>query len=74
MPARKIAISLSSDALALVDRDAAKLGISRSAWFERAAQQAKRRQALKRAVAQAHALGIRPATDRELAALRRLIS
>jgi dihydroxyacetone kinase-like predicted kinase len=74
MPAKKIAISLSSDALALVDQDAAKQGISRSAWFERAAQQARRRQALKRAVAQARALGIRRATDRELEALRKLIS
>lgn len=72
--ARKIAISLSAEALGAVDRDARREGISRSAWFERAAQRAKRRKALEQAVTQAHDIGMRAATDRELAALRKLIS
>jgi len=65
MPARKVAISLSSEALALVDRDAAREGISRSAWFERAAQREKRRQGIKRA---------RAATDKELETLRKQLA
>jgi hypothetical protein len=74
MPVRKIAISLSSDALAMVDRDAAQEGMSRSAWFERAAQQAKRREAVGRALRQAHRNGVRAATQRELDALRQELS
>ena len=35
VPAKKIAISLSGEALALVDRLAAQEGLSRSAWSER---------------------------------------
>jgi hypothetical protein len=74
MPARKIAISLSTEALALVDRDAAKEGISRSAWFERAAQREKRRQGIKRALSLARAAGVRSATDNELQALRKQLA
>jgi hypothetical protein len=71
VPVRKIAISLSNEALSLVDRYAAEEGVSRSAWFERAAHRARRRKALNRALRQARNQGIRPATDRELQALRR---
>lgn len=74
MPAKKIAISLSSEALALVDRYAAEEGLSRSAWFERAAHRARRRKAIDQALRQAHKLGLKPATDRELESLRREIS
>ena len=74
MPVKKVAISLSTEALELVDRYAADEGLSRSAWFERAAQQARRRVAVDRAVGEAHKLGIKPATDRELQALRRELS
>ena len=71
MPAKKIAISLSNEALALVDRYAAEEGVSRSAWFERAAHRAQRRKALDRALHLARKHGIKPATDRELESLRR---
>jgi hypothetical protein len=74
MPARKVAISLSSEALALVDRDAAREGISRSAWFERAAQREKRRQGIKRALSLARATGVRAATDKELETLRKQLA
>jgi hypothetical protein len=74
MPAKKIAISLSREALELVDRFAAEEGLSRSAWFERAAQRAGRRKAVERAIREARRLGIKPATDRELEALRRELS
>jgi hypothetical protein len=71
MPAKKVAISLSSKALALVDRFAAQEGLSRSAWFERAVLRAKRHFAVKRAVNMAHRSGIPAATDAELAQLRK---
>jgi hypothetical protein len=74
MPARKIAISLSSEALALVDRSAVEEGISRSAWFERAVERARRKQALGRALRQARRSGIKGATKNELAALRRQLA
>jgi hypothetical protein len=74
MPAKKIAISLSREALELVDRYAAEEGLSRSAWFERAAQRAARRMGLERALREARKLGIKPATDRELEAIRREFS
>jgi hypothetical protein len=71
MPAKKIAISLSGEALALVDRFAAQEGVSRSAWFERAVVRAKRRSGVARAVSMARRSGISAATDAELAQLRR---
>lgn len=71
MRARKIAISISNEALETVDRYAKAEGISRSAWFERAAQRAKRQQAVAEAVRQAHAAGLKPSTDIELESLRR---
>jgi hypothetical protein len=74
MPAKKIAICLSREALEFVDRYAADEGLSRSARIERAAQRAGRRKALERAVREACKLGIKPATDRQLEALRRQLS
>lgn len=71
MRAKKIAISLSPDALEAVDRYSKAQGISRSAWFERAARRAQRQEALSKAIAQARAEGIKAATDKELDALRR---
>ena len=74
MRAKKIAISLSADAVQAVDRFAKAEGISRSAWFERAAQRAKRQEALRRAVRQAREAGLEAASDRELQSLRRELS
>jgi metal-responsive CopG/Arc/MetJ family transcriptional regulator len=74
MPAKKIAISLSRETLELVDRLAAEEGVSRSAWFERAAQRARRRKALEQVLREARKLGVKPATDRELESLRRELS
>lgn len=74
MPSRKIAISLSNEALAVVDERAAEEGISRSAWFERAAQRAKRQAAVKRSLRQARRHGVRAASQSELEALRRELS
>jgi hypothetical protein len=74
MPAKKIAISLSHEALALVDRCAAEEGLSRSAWFERAAQRARRRMALEKALREVRKQGVKPATDQELELLRRELS
>lgn len=71
MRARKIAISLSTDAVEAVDRYSKAEGISRSAWFERAAQRARRQEGLTRAVRQARAEGLKTATDEELEQLRR---
>ncbi len=71
MPVKKIAVSLSVESLEAVDRDAAAEGISRSAWFERAAQRARRRAALKLALRQARNDGVRASNERELEALRR---
>jgi metal-responsive CopG/Arc/MetJ family transcriptional regulator len=74
MPARKIAISLSREALELVDRCAAEEGLSRSAWFERAAQEARRRRVVERALRESRRYGLKPATARELERLRRELS
>lgn len=74
VPAKKIAISLSAEALALVDRLAAQEGLSRSAWFERAVLRAKRRSGIARAVSMAHRSGIPAAGDAELAQLRKELS
>ena len=74
MPAKKIAISISTEALAVVDKCAAEEGLSRSAWFERAARRARRRVAVERAVAEAHRIGVRRSTDAELESLRRELS
>ena len=74
MPAKKIAISLSREALELVDRAAAEDGLSRSAWFERAAQRARRQRGVDQAVRAAQKEGLKPATDRELEQLRRELS
>lgn len=74
MRAKKIAISLTPDALEAVDRYSKAEGISRSAWFERAAQRAKRQESLSKALAQARAEGFKVATDKELDALRRELS
>ena len=71
MSAKKIAISLSPGALKAVDRYAKAEGISRSAWFERAAQRARRREATQRAVRQISDEGMTPATEGSLEALRR---
>lgn len=74
MPAKRIAISLSAEALELVGQLAAQEGLSRSAWFERAVLRAKRRAGVARAVSMAHRSGIRAATDAELAQLRKELS
>lgn len=74
MAVKKVAISLSSEALEVVDRCAADEGLSRSAWFERAAQRARRRVAVDRAIGEARKLGIKAPTDKELEALRRELS
>jgi hypothetical protein len=70
MPANKIAISISEDALRLVDRYAAEEGLSRSAWFERAVQGARRRAGVAEALRQARQAGIRTADERSLERLR----
>jgi hypothetical protein len=70
MPVKKVAISLSSEALALADRLAAQEGLSRSAWFERAVLRAKRRAGIASAVGMAQRSGIAAASDAELARLR----
>ncbi len=74
MRAKKIAISVSSEALKAVDRFAKAEGISRSAWFERAAQRARRQEAVGEAVRQAHEVGLKPATQAELETLRKELS
>ena len=71
MPAKKIAISLSSDALRAVDRYAKEEGISRSAWFERAARRAKRREAAQKALRELGHEGVKPSSDKALEALRK---
>lgn len=50
MTAKRIAITLSDEALRAVDRYARAEGISRGAWFERAARGAKRRAAAQKAL------------------------
>jgi hypothetical protein len=74
MPAKKIAISISDDALRLVDRFAAEEGLSRSAWFERAVERARRRAGIAEALRQARQSGTRTADERALARLRKELS
>lgn len=74
MGAKKIAISLSEEAVKAVDKYARAEGISRSAWFERAAQRARRHEATKRAVRQAAQEGLERAAVEDLEALRRELS
>lgn len=74
VPSKKVAISLSEEALKAVDAYAKAEGISRSAWFERAAQRARRRAAMKASLRELHASGVKPSTDKELEALRREIA
>jgi len=71
MSAKKVAISLSEEALRAVDRYAAAEGISRSAWFERAAQRARRHEAARDALREMFGAGMKPATEAGLEALRR---
>ena len=74
MAAKKIAISLSEEALALVDRSAAQEGISRSAWFERAAQRARRQAGMRSALQELRRQGMKMSTAKELDALRKELS
>ena len=74
MRAKKVAISLSADAVEAVDRYAKAEGISRSAWFERAAQRAKRHEGTRLAVRQAVEQGLKRATEKELESLRKELS
>lgn len=74
VPAKKIAISLSSEALSAVDRYAKAEGISRSAWFERAARRAKRREAAQKALRKLAQEGVKPSSDKALDALRKELS
>ena len=74
MGAKKVAISLSEEAVKAVDKYARAEGITRSAWFERAAQRARRHEATGRAVRQAIREGLRRATDDDLDELRKELS
>jgi metal-responsive CopG/Arc/MetJ family transcriptional regulator len=71
MTARKIAISLSDEALRAVDRYARAEGITRSAWFERAARRAKRREAAQKALQELATTGLKPSSAAAVDKLRR---
>jgi metal-responsive CopG/Arc/MetJ family transcriptional regulator len=71
MTAKKIAISLSDEALRAVDRYAKAEGITRSAWFERAARRAKRREAAQRALQELASTGMKPSSTATVERLRR---
>ena len=71
MTAKKIAISLSDEALRAVDRYARAEGITRSAWFERAARRAKRREAAQKALQELARTGVKPSGAAALDKLRR---
>ena len=70
MPAKRIAISLSSEALELVNRYAAEEGLSRSAWFERAIHRTARGKATEQELREPRKLAIKPTSDRDLESLR----
>ena len=70
MSVKKVAISLSEEALRAVDRYAKHEGISRSAWFERAARRAQRQEAARSALREMADDGMKASTEAALEALR----
>ena len=70
MPVTKVSISLSPDALEVIDSFANDQGITRSAWIEQAAVRAARQAAIAEALREYERESGRPITAREVKSAR----
>ena len=73
MAMEKVSVSLSPEALAVIDAYASQQGITRSAWIEQAAAKARRQEAISRALEQYEQESGQAFTAREMEVARRRV-